>query len=290
MLIMVLCFGFIAITCNKGDDGTQNVPGPQNQTTCQVSSQSGFDYVPDDTLAQTTYDANWSKIISSDGKVQKLSVVVVNYFGDIDSVTYDLTYETAKVNVSINSKSYERNDEGVLVFKSNGNFNGSISLNSDGYATQYGEMFFVYEGKKLVGGTFYSDGFELATYTYDYDEHGNVTSMKQHVQGIGFKEVRYEYDYSKEAKAQFYVGVGRWFLVDPSILELMGLLPLPAKHLRKTHWLFRHFEERNVDTTYMKLNLTNHSLDGDGFLKSFNMTDGDKINQTITNEVECVTN
>jgi hypothetical protein len=290
-LIRFLILSLFASQCGKSDNGNpDNSPtGEENKTTiCQVASQSGFDYVPSDTLAQTTFHGNWIKTLSADGKIERLQVVVFTYFGGVDSVDYHIGYEGTNVTYNGTRKVYERDNQGNLIMKNVRNVTSSIMLNSDGYAVKYGEATFEYEGKKLVGGKYISDGTELANYSYEYDEHGNLTSMKQNVPGIGFKEVRYEYDYSKEAKQQYYIGIGTWFLNDPSLLEMLGLLPISIKHLRKIHWLNRHWDDTNSDTTYMKLNLSDHVMDANGFLTSFKFTDGSNLSQTISNEISCV--
>jgi hypothetical protein len=276
LYLLLLC-GLLT-TCSKNDSGSSTPPDTEEK--CTAAEQTGIEsLVARDTLDEITYGGNFKKTYGENGLVERLVLQVEATAKRRHNLDYKFTYEGNIAHVAREWKIYRPDHNEELQLVATDYWNYDVVFNTEGFATQSGDVTYEYSNGKLIAG---ADSENILNYSFEYDEHGSITKIKQFT-SYGYRSLTYDYDYSKEAKHQLYLTSGNWInATDLNMLEVMGWVPLQPKHLRTMHWLKKYREEPNTDSTHAKYTFTDHVVSADGKLTSFRMTDGAQLSQTVS--------
>ena len=96
-----------------------------------------------------------------------------------------------------------------------------------------------------------------------YDSLGNIIRVPKSRSEVTINAIRYEYDYNKTAKNQFYFSSGYFIHEYYNLAEVCGWIPVQPKNIRKYQEYL--WADDVVGETYFK----DHIVDAGGFLKSY---------------------
>jgi hypothetical protein len=267
---------FLLCSCDK-DETTGPTVDPPKEIACEISSQSGF--ASDEKHSPLVPYGGGFKKIYSHSKVARLELLSYNWYFEIDSFFYDISYHGKSATVTATNQKYEREGEFELIPTTRNVFTFEVSFNDNGFATQAGSRTIKYDNDRLVG---------MDSISITYDDSSNIIAIKD-----GGRELNYTYDLSRSAKNQIYVTSGAWISGTYNFLEVMGWIPVAPHNLRTSHALvtWEDFDEDGQDfekEIWETLLFSDHLVQ-DGVLVSFVVQNDipDGLIRTISNEIKC---
>lgn len=264
MVIPFVWFAFVA--CRKTDKFS--IEGILNR--CEVTDATS------PAAGLFTVGGGFNKTYYPDGQVKTIITRLWRFFAHVDSIEYAFTYQNGKAIVAANLRPYitgsfagqEPADSLFPSFESDArSYSFEITVDPrTGNALTAGDIKFNYENGRLM-----SHSIGDMDYPAIYDEKGNIIKKAGET-----ADVLYEYDDAKTAKLQLYYTSGYAINEMYNLMEILGWIPVFPKNLRKSHTV------GDPDVyTYGTFHFTNHSLNADDFLQTF------EEEKVITNKFSC---
>src|SRR5687768_13375259 len=123
-----LPFILLLYSCDK--DQTEDPVDQPKDSICHISRQDGF-AMKGDHSSLVPYGAGFQKFYSTDGKIHRLNAASYNWFVDIDSLFYDMSYDGNIVHITETHRVYRRGNEDSLILDTETEDNFDVIFNSD---------------------------------------------------------------------------------------------------------------------------------------------------------------